>query len=132
MASERRSIPPRRHASLSSGTAGPPSGSLVSSTDFSLPELAVPVARAAHAFTARLRRLAPHEAAALLPYTTGASAAVSIALVLIKVWRLPSFPYAATVVTVAVSAWFVALLLGVLFGRRPINLPSRVDAGGVT
>src|SRR2546426_12815910 len=62
MASERRSIPPRRHASLSSGTAGPPSGSLVSSTDFSLPELAVPVARAAHDFTARLPRLTPREA----------------------------------------------------------------------
>ena len=35
-----------------------------------MPELTVPVARAAHDFTARLPRLTPREAVALLPYTT--------------------------------------------------------------
>jgi hypothetical protein len=53
-------------------------------------------------------------AARLLPYITGLSAGVSIALVEYKVWRTPHFAYVSPVVAIAASAFVLSIALRAL------------------
>jgi hypothetical protein len=80
---------------------------------------------------ARVRQLSLREAVGLLPYTTGAAAVTSIALVGLKVARLPEFPYFNLVVLLAGAAVIAGLGLALGFGRRPIPLPGWLEADAV-
>jgi hypothetical protein len=74
----------------------------------------------------------PHEAIGLLPYTTGLAAALSIALVSIKLWRQQSYPSFTPVVGIALGVFVVASIVALSCGRRQIALPRWMDASGLT
>ena len=61
------------------------------------------------------------DAIGLLPFTTAAAAAVSVALVALKVSRHPEFPYATPVIALAIAALVVLVPVGLLRrrARRP-------------
>ena len=77
-----------------------------------------------------IRDLTLHDALRLLPYTTGGAASVSVALVSVKAWRQPGFPYAGTVTALAVAAALVALAIGLRLRRRPFRNPAWVNVRG--
>ena len=80
----------------------------------------------------RIRELTLQEALALLPYTTGLSATISIALVAFKAWRQPAFPYVGTVIGIAAGALLVAVVVALLVRLRPLASPRWLNAGGAT
>jgi len=83
-------------------------------------------------YAVRARALTPIDAARLLPLAAAFSAALSIALVFVKVWLTPHFAHASVVVGSALSAVVTSLIGAMLLRRWSQSLPRAVSAGGVT
>ena len=80
----------------------------------------------------RIRQLTLHDALALLPYTTGTAAVISVALVTAKLWRDPTFAYAGTVDRLAAGGLLLAVALRLLLRTRRRAVPDGVSARGAT
>ena len=83
-------------------------------------------------WAARVKALTFEDAARLLPVATASAAAVSIGLVLSKIWRTPHFPYAPLVVMLAVSACVLSLMLSMLLRRLATSWSGRVAESSAT
>lgn len=83
-----------------------------------------------HRGSAQIRALTFEDAARLLPVATGLAAGVSIGLVAYKIWRIPHFAYVPVVVTLALSAFVVSLMLSTLLRRLATSWPAWISRDG--
>ena len=80
----------------------------------------------------QIRHLTLRDVLVLLPFTTGAAAVVSVALVTVKAWRQPSFAYADVVRVIAAVAVLVAIAISVGLRGRARNPPPWLNRFGAT
>ena len=78
----------------------------------------------------RIRQLNLRDAVALAPYTAGAAALTSAALVTIKAARDPSFPYAGIVDGLAAATLVGAAAFSWRARKRPVTAPPWMDESG--